>query len=137
MEEILNLKGVEWSANAENVLLTIYSNDLDSLECVKADVVSGVARLWEVTQRGKTCGYIVGRIDAFATNTKEFVIVSAVATVKGVDLFDVCLPVLEKRARLAGCKGVRYHATRKFGAFQRKAEKAGYEQKEIVYYKGL
>lgn len=97
------------------------------LPAIRAQVESGLAKLFFGYADGEIIGCFILRIDSFTTHS-EGVIMVASANVQGIDLIASCLPSIE--SLFSGVAAIRYHTERPAVAL--KMARHGYVTDEII-----
>lgn len=133
MSQQINLRQVEWTAAAEQVLQPVVADCEGGIEDLRRQVETG-AGLFEVTEGEGLVGYYVLRVDTLAAG-RELVVVAGAGRLTGVDLLAVMLTVIEAQARATGCRWLRIHTNRK-GMYKR-LPALGYMPAEVVYRKDV
>lgn len=130
-EEVsITLAQAEWSDAAERLVPLALQHA--SVEEIRHQVESGLARLYHVEEAGEVRAVFVLRVD-HDVDGSEGVVVAAAGGRRGVDLTRALLPHIE--ALFVGCRAVRIHTARP--GMARKLAAMGYVPREVVFGKKI
>lgn len=124
-QKALTLERGTWNADADRLIALAHQHA--TIAEIRHQVDHLGANLFFIKWAGHIVGAFVLRVDR-TQDGDEGVIVSAAASVPGLDMIALCLPSIE--ARFENVKAIRFHTANP--ALARRMAAQGYEASEIV-----
>lgn len=128
--QALTLEAGAWGPQADRLIATAHQHATTAE--IRHQVECQGAKLFYVKAAEAIVGAFVLRVD-HTPEGSEGVIVSAAATVPGVDMIGLCLPAIESLFR--GVRAIRFHTARP--SLARRMTQHGYQASEIVCRKEI